>query len=75
MQRQFYISKKLSKDTEKNIFMKQKPLTYTFYYWGAFVLDPMDIQFRKIHPSFDDMTFITLFLTCETLNENKPHKN
>jgi len=31
---------KLNKDTEKKKYMEQKPLTYTFHYWGSFVLDP-----------------------------------
>ena len=47
IQRKFYISEQLNKETEikKYIRHKKKPLTYTFHYWGAFcwgafVLDP-----------------------------------
>ena len=46
IKRKFYISKQFNKDTKK-IYMKQKPLTYTFYYWGAFVLDPCMIYKTK----------------------------
>jgi expansin (peptidoglycan-binding protein) len=28
--------------------MKQKTLTYTFYYWGAFVLDPILVKLLTI---------------------------
>ena len=38
IQRKFYISEQLNKETEikKYIWHKKKPLAYTFHYWGAF---------------------------------------
>ena len=47
LQRQFYISKKLNKDTEKNIFMKQKPLTYKYFLSGGFCPRPYGYTVQK----------------------------
>ena len=59
--------------------MKQKPLTYTFYYWGAFVLDPCMIYktksylFLKICLKIDVNIFNTQICTAE-LKKLSPFK-
>jgi hypothetical protein len=38
--KKFYIFEQLNRDTEKK-YLAQKPLTYTFHYWGAFAQFPI----------------------------------